>query len=48
MCFQATTHGCLDCFDVQRHAFAAFKLLDALIDVAEKLFPMSQQIDGSV
>jgi hypothetical protein len=47
-CIQPAAHSCLDSFDVQRDSLAALKLLDALVDVAEKLFTMPQEFDGFV
>jgi hypothetical protein len=46
--FQPTANRGLDGFDVERDALAAFKLLDALVHVADKLFAMPQQFDGPV
>ena len=42
---QPVSHCHLDLFNIQRYPVATFKLLDALVDVADKLLLLPQELD---
>jgi hypothetical protein len=47
-CLQPGMNPCLDRFDVERDALAAFKLLDSYIHVMHELFAIPQEFDRPV